>query len=221
MSQSHMVKDGEHLSGIAERYGFAGIDPIWDHPANAALREQRQDPNVLHPGDCLVIPDREAKSVTGATQTRHQFHLTRETLSLRLKLQRAFGTPIADTPCDLLVGLNRCELRTDGEGALSRRIPTTATRAGLLIREVAPVRGQQALLETGVPIRIGALDPVTEPSGQVARLANLGYYRAAPDPIDADELASSIEEFQCENGLPLTGACDPATQARLTECHGC
>jgi hypothetical protein len=70
------------------------------------------------------------------------------------------------------------------------------------------------------PVRIGDLDPVNEETGQMARLANLGYYRASLDKPDQDELLSAIEEFQCDNKLAVDGDCGPKTQAKLKEVHG-
>ena len=221
MPTKHVVKQGEHLSGIAGKYGFSDYKTIWDDPENAELKAKRRNPHVLHPGDVLSIPDRKAKTLSGATGQKHRFVLSKTQLTLRLKLQKAFGRPISNTACDLLVETEKHELRTDGDGRLSHAISADAHGAGLLIREEAAVNGKQVTIETGIPIRIGHLDPVEETSGQIARLANLGYYRAPLDKVDKDELLSSIEEFQCENNLPVTGICDSTTQAKLKEVHGC
>jgi hypothetical protein len=88
---------------------------------------------------------------------------------------------------------------------------------------------RDTLAEEGV--KIGYLDPVEEVSGQVARLANLGYYVGALDQPEPDQLRSAIEEFQCDHfpeprrsdGVPVAvnGICDPKTQAKLQEVHGC
>lgn len=54
----HVVRQGECLSAIAKRYGFASYRIIYDHPDNAELRRARPNPNLLFPGDVIVIPDR-------------------------------------------------------------------------------------------------------------------------------------------------------------------
>ena len=72
-----------------------------------------------------------------------------------------------------------------------------------------------------MPTRIGHLDPVEEPSGQMARLTNLGYYLGPEGEIDAHQLRSAIEEFQCDHSLPVDGKCGSQTQAKLKQVHGC
>ena len=72
-----------------------------------------------------------------------------------------------------------------------------------------------------VPVQIGCLDPIDEPSGQLIRLANLGYYRLDGTDIDQSEFVSAVEEFQCEQGLTVDGICGPATQAKLKQVYGC
>ena len=60
----HTVQQGEHLPALAERYGFQTIDPIWNDPANAELKQLRKNPMVLMPGDEVTIPDREQTALT-------------------------------------------------------------------------------------------------------------------------------------------------------------
>ena len=61
MGATHTVQQCEYLSLIAKIYGFASYKTIWDHDGNADLREQRQNPNILLPGDLVFIPDKETK----------------------------------------------------------------------------------------------------------------------------------------------------------------
>jgi nucleoid-associated protein YgaU len=53
----HFVQQGECLSRIARRYGVREWRVVWDSPENEQLRAKRQNPNVLYPGDVVVIPD--------------------------------------------------------------------------------------------------------------------------------------------------------------------
>jgi hypothetical protein len=220
MSKKHVVCQGEHLAGIAGQYGLHDFRIIWNHPDNAELKKKRLDPGVLYPGDIVSIPDLETGTYDRATEQRHSFVLSRTGLTLCLKLERALYQPIGDTPCELSLEQGRFDLVTDPDGTLSHPISDSANQAALLVKENINVNGDPVLFETGMNIRIGHLDPVEEASGQVARLSNLGYYRASIDKIDNDELVSAIEEFQCDNGLPLTGVCDGVTQAKLREVHG-
>ncbi len=56
------------------------------------------------------------------------------------------------------------------------------------------------------------------PSGQQARLDNLGYFASDGDD---DAFKSAVEEFQCDNSLTVDGDCGPATQAKLKQVYGC
>jgi len=47
----HTVAQGEHLSGIAAKYGFQKVATIWEHPDNAGLKSKRKNPHILLPGD--------------------------------------------------------------------------------------------------------------------------------------------------------------------------
>ena len=70
---------------------------------------------------------------------------------------------------------------------------------------------------------IGDLDPVDTPSGQRARLNNLGYFAGFSDR-DEDQLAWAAEEFQADEKLPVHGltghrAKDRATRNQLGKRH--
>src|ERR687888_362780 len=100
---THTVKQGEHISRIAEQYRFYDCHTIWDHPDNSALKQKRQNPNVLFPGDQLAIPDKQPKKVTCATTRKHRFKIKAQTVMLRFVLRDLNSEPIADTPCVLEV----------------------------------------------------------------------------------------------------------------------
>jgi N-acetylmuramoyl-L-alanine amidase len=221
----HTVKQGEHLSGIAAKYGFADYRTIWDYGENAQLKQKRKNPNVLLPGDRLAIPDREEKEESGATEQRHKFQVKRPPLHLRLKMEKGYGGPVNETKCDLLVEFDLFKLTSDGSGRIEHTIPRNAVDAHLTVKDTLTVKGKTVPVDIRVPIKIGFLDPIEEPTGQKARLANLGYYRAAEgegdDIINEEEFVSAVEEFQCEQRLPVNGKCDGATQAKLKEVHGC
>lgn len=220
MPQTHVVKQGEHLSSIAESYGFSDYLKIWDDPDNAELKAKRKNPNVLYPGDRVSIPDMEVKEVSGSTEKKHRFEVKLQKLKLRLVLEDLYEKPIANAKCSLKVESQEKELQTDGDGALEMEIPATAQSGRLVINDL-----QTPLNEMEVPLLIGNLDPVDEVSGQQARLNNLGYY-AGPLPDNSEEenaalLQSAIEEFQCDHGLQVDGVCGPNTQAKLLSIHGC
>ena len=54
----YVIRQGDYLAKLAHRFGFdAGT--VWGDPRNSELRSLRGDPNVLHPGDVLWIPEDE------------------------------------------------------------------------------------------------------------------------------------------------------------------
>src|SRR5688572_28264733 len=103
MSSVHTVVQGEHLSGIAKKYGFSSYKTIWDHGKNAELKKKRQNPNVIFPGDELFVPDKGEKEESRETEEKHRFELKTEKLKLRLVLEDLYEKPIANAKCELHV----------------------------------------------------------------------------------------------------------------------
>ncbi len=216
MADYYTVEQGDHLSKIAKDNGFPDYTVIWDHPSNSDLKKQRQNPNILLPGDQVFIPDKEEKQESGGTDKRHTFTVDKKTLKLRLVLEDIYEKPIAGASCALLVSGQTFQLTTDGQGKLEQEIPLDATEAYLVIRG-----DQTPFKDDVIPIKIGHLDPVDELSGQIARLNNLGYFAGDVTETDQDASESAVEEFQCDHGLKVDGDCGPKTQAKLKQIHGC
>lgn len=215
MAKYHTVKQGDHLSKVVLQYGFSDYRVIWDHSENATLKQQRQNPNVLFPGDRLYIPDKQEKTESGATEQRHRFRLTLQPLKLRIVIKDLNDQPMANTRCQLHIEGEIYKLTTDSQGLIEQEIPRLAERGKLTIQD------PENAMDMEVSIQIGHLDPVEEISGQIARLNNLGYKAGKLESSDPEQLRSAIEEFQCDHGLAVNGICGPQTQAKLKEIHGC
>ncbi|HLJ48128.1 MAG TPA: peptidoglycan-binding protein [Bryobacteraceae bacterium] len=207
MPQIYTVQQGDHASSIAEKFGFADFATIWNDPLNAALRQIRDDPHVLNPGDQIAIPDKKDKKASAPSGQVSTFVLQGKKLQLRLMITDAVENPIANTPCQLTVDGKAQTLSTDANGIVSQPILRTARS------------GDLKLLDFDAPIRIGDLDTIDQVSGQCARLNNLGYFAGVPGG-DSLQFRSAVEEFQCDNGLTLSGQCDAPTQAALKQVHG-
>lgn len=205
----HTVQQGEHLSRIALRYGFRDFHTIWDHPDNAELKALRDNPNVLLPGDCLFVPEKEQRQEGCSTSQSHTFRVPLPRLRLVVVLRDVNGKPKPSCQCEIDIDGQVKTLTTGADGKIDEPIPIPS-RDGLL-----RVDGREYRLV------IGELDPVEEQSGWFARLRNLGYYLGRGDTLDEVELQSAVEEFQCDYGLEVDGDCGPATQARLKEIYGC
>ncbi len=209
MPQTHTVQQGDHLTSIAARYGFYNRNIIWDHPANAELKENR-NPNILLPGDQLFIPDKTAKTECRPTTLLHTFYVDDQPLQLLITLKDWDGIPVANAACDLQVDAAHFPLNSDAAGNLSKSITKKAAQGA--VRIDSP--------QTLIQFQIGYLDPSSADSGWRARLANLGYSSKLAEQ-DEGRMRLAVEEFQCENGLPVTGLMDDATKAKLEAVHGC
>jgi hypothetical protein len=210
MGQDYTIKQGDHLSGIAQQFGFSDFEIIWNDGKNQELKQQRKDPHVLFPGDHLFIPDREIKTENRPTTKVHVFETTAKPLLLRIALKDFDHKPFANTPCELEVEGEVQKLTTDGDGLLKTSVKKTAQKGVLRVPD----------LDLEVPIKIGHLDPAEEDSGLQARLINLGYFVASVGDTDEEALHNAIEEFQCDHGLKVDGVAGPATQAKLKQVHG-
>jgi N-acetylmuramoyl-L-alanine amidase len=216
MPTDYVVKQGDYLAKIARANGFSDYRAIWDHPRNAELKAERQDPNILFPGDHLVISDREPRSEFCVTEQRHRFRLHTPTLKLRLVLEDMYEKPVAHAPCKLMIGTDLDELTTDANGRISQDLRPDAHDAILVVHSA-----ETPFSDVVLSIQIGDLDPVQKVSGQIARLNNLGYFAGNVDSSTTDQFRSAVEEFQCDHGLTVDGICGPITQSALKRVHGC
>jgi hypothetical protein len=73
MPQIHIVQPGESLSLIAKKYGFADWHALYDHPANVKLRNDRPNPDHIHAGDKIFIPDKKQTQHNASTDKTNTF----------------------------------------------------------------------------------------------------------------------------------------------------
>lgn len=90
----HEVKQGEHLSGIAADYGFPDFTTLWNRPENAALKQKRENPHVLLPGDKVFVPDKTVKEYSRPADNQHTFEVLTKPLFLKLELCREYDDPM-------------------------------------------------------------------------------------------------------------------------------
>lgn len=204
----HTVQQGECLSSIAKRFGFADYRSIWDRPENTKLRALRVDPNILLPGDQVFVPDKASRVEPVATGKEHVFVLRRPKVFLELTLQLD-GEPLANKSYSLSVGAHRQKGTTDGQGRLKERIEPDAERGVLRLDD--PVVEWH--------LRIGHLDPATEVSGVQARLNNLGHGCGDVDGLVGPRTRAALRQFQSRHALKPTGAIDAATSNALRNAH--
>jgi hypothetical protein len=213
LGKVHVVEPGDHLPKIAAAEGFGNVDAIWDHPRNAELKATRKDVCILNPGDEIFIPDKEPKTVSVSTGEAYRFVILRPKIRLSLVIKDIANQPLANVPCELRTESASFRLVLDGNGKLDQEIPLDSESCQLILED------------REIRLRVGHLVPIELPDGMRARLNNLGYEAGSPEErdetFDDPALRSAIEEFQCDNGLKVTGIYDAATQAKLLKVHGC
>jgi hypothetical protein len=57
-AETYIVRHGDNLSGIAQQRGYRDWSVIYNSRCNDALRRQRPNPNLIQPGDRVMLPPR-------------------------------------------------------------------------------------------------------------------------------------------------------------------
>jgi len=245
-SGEYVVRDGDCISSIASSAGHFW-ETIWNDPANAELRQQRGDPNVLLAGDRLHVPDKREKQESGATEARHRFVRKGEPAKLRLRLvepddRSETGEPAKAAP---LRYRGRDVESEDAPAALADQphrprsdIPYLLEIDGALtegrtdgdgrIEAVIPpgARAGVLTLHPGtdhaerMPLRLGALSPIGTVVGVKERLANLAFDSGDRTNEETSGLGAAIRAFQQQQGMEPTGRLDDALRKQLRDVHG-
>lgn len=201
------------MARVALRYGFTDYRVIYEHPDNAPLKKKRPNPNVLHPGDRVVIPDKDVKVESGfATDRLHRFRLRRPRKELRVRLLGHDGSPLAGVAYTLEIAGREVEGTTDDDGRLKHEVPIDE---GVLNLKVA---GRVLRLQTGHLNPLNADDDGV--TGAQARLLNLGYDPGPADGTSGRRTRAALALFQHDEKLDVSGRLDEGTRERLTERHG-
>ncbi len=206
MSKEHTVEQGDCLEKIADQYGFFP-ETIWDHSDNAKLREIR-DPNVLLPGDVVVIPDVRPKAVMAATEKRHRF--VRRGIVSRFRVELDLSERDLSGVKYLLDIDNSAVLyqgTLDNSGLIDHPIPPASSHARLTVGEEV------------FEFDLGHLDPVDTRQGLVEHLRGLGYLEDSDDVSDK-RLAAALMQFQLDNALDPTGESDQDTRDAIMDKYG-
>jgi N-acetylmuramoyl-L-alanine amidase len=199
------IRQGECVSSVAARTGVPWTK-IWDDPGNDPLREAGRHPNILLPGDSLVVPERELANESLATGRKHKLVVTGTLVDVHIKLV-ANQAPLSDEPWVIEHAAGKLEGTSDGSGLLVAKLPAQAERASLLLPE----------RKLRFTLRLGALDPVETQSGAQGRLRNLGL--ASSDQVDA-HADEALLGFQRLAALDETGELDDATIDALRDEYG-
>src|SRR5688500_7771226 len=132
MAKLHIVEQGECLSAIAKSYGFSDWRIIYDHPDNAEFKKLRPDPNILYPGDRLIVPDKSLKEAGCPTEKQHVFKVRKPDAVLRLVIIEQ-GERLKNTRYELEFEGKKIEGKTDSEGKLEAKLPVETRRVEIKI----------------------------------------------------------------------------------------
>jgi N-acetylmuramoyl-L-alanine amidase len=202
MPTRHEVQQGDCLSSIAAQYGLSW-EKIWNDGQNADLKTRRVDPNVLFPGDVVMVPDQVVKEQACATDQHHVFKTTRKPTHVKIRLTLD-DQPRTSLPYELQVAGQTITGATDGGGYLEADIPADVHAGVLILGDQEPRERYE--------LSFGALDPVDTDDGVKKRLRSLGF--------DDTDLASAVRGFQVAQRLQPTGTVDDALRQKLKAMFG-
>jgi N-acetylmuramoyl-L-alanine amidase len=208
MPKKHTIREGDSISSLSERFGLIE-DTIWLHADNTELRQLRPNKNILSPGDVVIIPDKEKRQESCASDAKHQFK--RKGVPALFKVQLFhMNMPRANQDYTLDIDGTLREGKTDANGVLKESISPNAKKARLF---VGPDNEQLEFI-------FGTLEPLEETRGIAQRLSNIGLYEGnlnveANDPA----LMNALSKFQAQQELPISGEIDDATLDKLKSVH--
>ncbi|MFO0548940.1 MAG: type VI secretion system tip protein TssI/VgrG [Polyangiaceae bacterium] len=199
----------DHLAQIAAEHGFSA-DELWQADANATLREQRANPQVLRAGDVLVVPLREPSARDLHVGQLNSFSARVPMLDTEVRFFDADG-PLASKSCRI-EGLEPepVDATTDGDGVLTIHHPANHAAVTVVFPD----------MDARYELTLGGLDPVEEASGAQMRLAQLGHFTGAVSDTWSDAARAALRQFQAAAGLDESGEPDAATLDALRNTFG-
>ena len=87
MSFPYIVVRGDNLSSIARRHGLGSWMDIYFHPDNGEFRLKRRNPNLIFPGDVVMIPGGDPGFEDCVNECRRRF-LEDHTLPFNERMRR-------------------------------------------------------------------------------------------------------------------------------------
>lgn len=191
---THIVKQGDCLLSIADKYGFSSYETIYLHPDNAAFKKLRSDPTTIMPGDKIVIPDKKPSSIKLKPDNMYNLIVTTPKAYFITELLDSAGEPIANAKYGLKIkGIEQpFNGQTDGSGKIEVKIPANAENGVLIVQPDSAEPEYQLRFE----VKLGHLDPANTISGQQGRLANKSIYTGALDGEAGPISESAMSNFQ-------------------------
>ena len=214
---SHTVKQGEYLSKIAKQYGW-DWKKLYDHPDNADFKKKRSNPNLIHPGDEIVIPEKDPFGADIETGKSFTFKLSDGTNKLSVVLEDAEGEALGKKRFTLESddGKVKEEGKTGGDGLVECDLPDDVEEVILnlwLDDEKEP--------SLSWALQIACLDPPEEISGVQGRLLNLGFFCGEVGGEMDEATEAALLAFKTKTELDPDSVLDDKTINKLKEIHRC
>ena len=230
----HRVRTGETLESVAQRHGLSWQELAkfnWGTAAppevNKRLRFVLGCTKKDAAGNNYVFDDADEPGVLYvprpwklgglSTDLAHSLRVRRIRPRLSLRIDDPFLGFVADTPVDVRYADGSSEkLETNEDGVVEVKADRFSSDGNY-----ADVKVTTDLREHTVRVFL-VLEHVASENGAWQRLVNLGYVpieEPKSEPYSPEILAASLEEFQADAGIVVTGKLDSSTQARLASWH--
>jgi hypothetical protein len=212
----HIVVQGESIQKIARDNGYLNWKFIWEHPDNSQLKSKRKDPNILYPGDKVIIPPIKVKKVSLGTNKIAEFTASEEVPEnkINIVLKDSDGKPLKNLKYKIIINEEGKVGKTTSNGEVIENIPMDVALLKLIVYKS---EDEGDILEYN--LNLNHLDPIDEISGIKARLKNLGFYAGAIDKKEDEELKEAIKWFQKDNNLNANGLVNDLLKSKLKEIH--
>ena len=125
----YVIRQGDYITKLGHTLGFDALS-VWNDPKNAGLRDRRADPDMLHPGDLLWIPDapdHRKLSVKVGSSNRYAAHIPKKPIDLKIQIG---GEALPKEPYMILgLGPEPVEGETDERGHLVTKSTSRCARS--------------------------------------------------------------------------------------------
>lgn len=227
----YTVAEGDRMSKIAHEHGYKDYHALYMAQPEA-FRKKRPNPEILMPGDTIVLPEKVEEKHSAKDRKAHTYEEDTALPEVRVVL-RVGDAPLAGksfyvTPDPAVTGSTGATtgvVKSDGDGALKFHVePGTKKVTLVCLDPAAPFT---------FVLRLGELRPIAEPGGVEQRLDNLGYRvpaapPAAPSGSDAEKkakeaherlIAKAVARFQEDRKKTADGKVDGDLKKLLTKAH--
>ena len=218
IGEGEEIKAGQCISSIAFEQDMQW-NRIYLHDKNEKLRETRQHPNILLPGDKVTIPEKEPKEKEEKdVDTVYTYKRKRIPCGLQLRFTK-FGQPRKEEKYELWNDAGKVY-----EGELNEN---GILQVGIIRPDWKKVSVRLGEKREEYEFELGTIAPVTEPRGIQARLWNLGYYHGELSDEFTTETENAFRRFLNKNGIldkiddDLNDAAVKSGLSLLVSVHGC